>query len=333
MQKYQSNTNNQHETNTLQIPSPKYAFTVKSHKGWKTWRERLLSAIEQRTGLTNCREFAGEIAPEYDSPVELPDHIRQRVTIQTAPDYRVPLWLLCPKQNGPFIPIIALHGHGRGRDEVAGVYHNEEQYTRIRRLNYDYGLEAVRNGFLVAIPDQRGFGELSTGGDCRDQAKWAFHYGTSLIGLQIWDNMRVLSWLLSHPDSRTGTAGCIGLSGGGGAAMWLSAIDQRIGCAIVSSHLADSKEGCLGCIHNVVPGLLQLAERSDIAGLIAPRPLLVESGLNDNGCPRTAMDTAFSRLERIWDSAGVPEKIAIDRHKGGHEWSGRLAWEWLRKWL
>jgi len=263
----------------------------------------------------------------------MPDHTRQRVVLRTLPEHHVPIWLLRPKQTGPFMPVLALHGHGRGRDEVAGVYENEEQRLRIRRLNYDYGLEAVRHGYIVTIPDQRGFGELSADGDCREQAKWAFHCGTSLIGLQIWDNMRVVDWLISHPDVRAGPVGCIGLSGGAGAAMWLTAMDERIGCAVASSHIADTTEGCLGCMHNVVPGLLRIANRSDIAGLIAPRPLLVETGINDGGCPRSAIDAAFERLQRVWNTAGVPERLAIDRHDGGHEWSGRLAWEWLRRWL
>ncbi len=35
------------------------------------------------------------------------------------------------------------------------------------------------------------------------------------------------------------------------------------------------------CIDNFVPGLLDIAELPDILGLIAPRPLLIESGTKD----------------------------------------------------
>jgi hypothetical protein len=115
--------------------------------------------------------------------------------------------------------------------------------------------------------------------------------------------------------------------------MWLSALDERIGAAVISGHLAVYDKELFGCICNVVPQLLRWAERSDIAGLIVPRPLLVESASRDQFFSRGRTMKAYKALMGIYEAAGVPERLDIDLFEGIHEWSGRKAWPWLKRWL
>jgi len=84
---------------------------------------------------------------------------------------------------------------------------------------------------------------------------------------------------------------------------------------------------------NGVPGLLRWAEKGDIAGLIAPRPLLVESGSADNCYSRESQLTAYEVVERIYQVARAPDRLDLDRYEGPHQWSGRKAWDWLERWL
>ena len=58
----------------------------------------------------------------------------------------------------------------------------------------------------------------------------------------------------------------------------------------------DSIGSLAHCIDNYVPGILNWAEMHDIAGLIAPRPLFVESGEKDNIFPIAA--SKASRVAR-----------------------------------
>ena len=105
--------------------------------------------------------------------------------------------------------------------------------------------------------------------------------------------------------------GCAGLSGGGLQTLWAAALDKRIRCAVISGYMYGYKESLLdmpgNCYCNYVPHLYEYMDMGDIAALIAPRPLLIETGNRDplNGASglanvRTQVDTirrAYRTLE------------------------------------
>ena len=80
-------------------------------------------------------------------------------------------------------------------------------------------------------------------------------------------------------------------------------------------------------------GLLRYGEMGEVAALIAPRPLLIESGIRDGGFPIEAAHKAFATVKRAYEVAGVGERTDIDEFDGGHEFSGRKAFDWFARWL
>ena len=42
---------------------------------------------------------------------------------------------------------------------------------------------------------------------------------------------------------------------------------------------------------------------------------------------------AYPVVKRVYEVAGVPERLEFDLFKGRHEWSGRKAWRFLKQWL
>ena len=117
--------------------------------------------------------------------------------------------------------------------------------------------------------------------------------------------------------------------------MWLSAMDDRIGAAVISGHLASfaANSGIFACVCNAVPGVLTWADRGEVGGLTAPRPLLIESASEDECYCREATLDAFDAVKRIYAAAGMPERTDIDLFDGKHVWSGAKAWDFLAKWL
>ena len=310
------------------------AFTATTRDGWETWRRALHSKLTELSGLDRMARWTFEPELRTGATQDAGSYTRTRVELQTAPGYWTPFWLLVPKSDPPFTPIVALHGHGRGADDVVGLYETDDERNRMDELNYTYGTMAAERGYLVVAPDKRGFGERrDERNTCGTLAISALQLGMSVIGLHTWDNMRIIDWLLARDDVRPGPVGCIGLSGGGGGTMWLAAMDERVGCAVISGHLGNYENGSFGCICNAVPHLLQWADRGEIGGLIAPRPLLVESADRDQCYSRGSTLKAYEVTERVYRAAGVPERIDIDLFAGRHEWSGRKAWDWLERWL
>lgn len=313
---------------------PKLAFKGATRADFDAWHAALYAKLHAISGLNKMEAWRCNEEVEEQAVLDHGGHTRQMLTIRTAPDYAMPVMVLRPRGKGPFVPVIALHGHGRGLGDVIGEAATEQLTQPVKYHNYDYALQAVRQGFIVFAPEKRGFGSRGgEGNGCLELATSAISMGMSVIGMHTWDNQRLLDYVQTRSDVRPGPMGCIGLSGGGGGTLWLAAMDNRIGASVPSGHVADYGQGLFGHICNVVPNLLEWADRGEVTGLAAPRALLVECASEDECYSRPRVLKAFHTLERIYNAAGVRDRLDIDLFDGHHEWSGRKAWMFLKKWL
>jgi hypothetical protein len=76
-------------------------------------------------------------------------------------------------------------------------------------------------------------------------------------------------------------------------------------------------------VDNYVPGILNWAEMSDIAGLIAPRPLFVESGEMDRIFPLNASVESFRAVREIYRVFGAEDRIDQEVFPDEHTFWGR----------
>lgn len=120
------------------------------------------------------------------------------------------------------------------------------------------------------------------------------------------------------------------------ATVFAAALDPRIQAALVSSYLNTFRECVMSishCIDNYIPGILNWAEMYDVAGLIAPRPLFVESGERDTIFPIAASRASFQRVQKMYQVFGVPANTAQEVFDGPHGFSGKLGLPFLAKHL
>ena len=87
------------------------------------------------------------------------------------------------------------------------------------------------------------------------------------------------------------------------------------------------------CGAQYMPGLLTIGDIPEVAGLIAPKPLMVEMGEEDTCFVIDDAKAGYARLASIYAAAGVPERIDDDVFPGGHQWSGRKSFDWFARWL
>jgi len=295
----------------------------------RDWQKKLREKLARCSGLAKLESCRCEPEARWSEGTDQGRFHQHRVEVRTATDFWVPVYLLKPKDRVRNEVIIAFHGHGRGKDEVAGIPRDDEGAARIARLNYDYGRKAAERGYVTVVPDMRGFGELSIGKDsCRRVNASAIAAGLSLKALHVWDSMRLIDWLQAEDWARDRPIGTIGLSGGGGSALWLAAMDERVQFAVIASFLKNYAETSVGCSCNLVPGQLTLADRGELAALIPPRPLYVQSGLEDPGCPPELVRAAFETARQAAKTLGCCEPL-LELHPGGHCWSDSGVWEWL----
>jgi pimeloyl-ACP methyl ester carboxylesterase len=273
-------------------------------------------------------------------------YVREEILVRTEADYWSPVTVLRPSGDTPDsgVPVIALHGHlGGGRAAVAGDRTNPAVGEAIDRFNYDYGRQLALLGFTVYCPDARGFGDRRSGryeSDamgcyCREIGNLAESLGMTLTGMLTWDLCRLVDFIQSVHLSGDGLIGCVGFSGGGLQALYGAALDERIGFTIISGYFYGFKESHLelygNCSCNYVPGLWEHFDMGDIASLIAPRHLFLETGAADdlNGASGTEnVSRQVTPVRRAYGLLGATDHLRHQIYEGPHQFYGTDSLEW-----
>ncbi len=87
------------------------------------------------------------------------------------------------------------------------------------------------------------------------------------------------------------------------------------------------------CACNYVPGIMKLGEMYDVAGLIAPRPLLLVCGEKDDIFPVDAVRTAFHETKKIYELAGVGDRCRLYVGDAGHRYYKKPVWPFVKEWI
>ena len=205
---------------------------------------------------------------------------------------------------------------GGGKYSVAGCYDIPAVRDKIEFYHYDYGMQMAKHGFVALCPDCRGFGERRDEalrnqedekafltGTCFHLAHMAEALGETVIGMCTWDVTRLIDYVYERGQWNTDTLGVMGFSGGGMQTLWAAALDERIRRAIISGYLYGYKDSLLilngNCSCNYVPQLWQHFDMGDIAALIAPRPLAIQSCQNDHLNGPRGMANVLEQLETV----------------------------------
>jgi hypothetical protein len=68
-------------------------------------------------------------------------------------------------------------------------------------------------------------------------------------------------------------------------------------------------------------------------GDLAPRPLLIKSGIADPIFPMAGVKPAYAEIARVYAVLNCPDHLAVDFFPGGHRVGRRKAFAWLERWL
>lgn len=325
-------------------------FRARTLDEWRIWRTELRATLTRLLGLD--RMIPVQPHARVTETTQCDGYRRERVELDTEPGVTMTLYVLVPAGlTGAAPGVIAAHGHDSGgKLSVAGIVDVPGVAERVRTYNYDYGVQCARHGYVVFCPDARGFGErresFSQGPDkvfhssCHQLAHMALPLGQTVAGMWAWDLQRLLDYIQTRPECQGRKMGCIGLSGGGLQTLWLSALDDRVDCAIDSGYFYGVKDSLLhlsdNCDCNYVPHLWEKVDMGDLGALVAPRPLLIEAGLRDDLNGLRGMDNVkeqFAIAQQAYALLHVPGSLDIDVFDGPHMWHGARALAWLDQWL
>lgn len=261
------------------------------------------------------------------------DHEEIRFLFDSEEDVTVCCHLLLPKAAKVPMPlVICLQGHTTGAHISLGVAKYPSDVPDLQSGDRDFARQIVARGQAALVLEQRGFGER--GGNpkpaCDQPAAQALLLGRTLNGERCWDISRAIDVIeKDFPQIDPQKIAIMGNSGGGTIAFYAAALDTRIAasmpsCAFSTYHASIGVR--LHCACNYIPGIAAAFDMGDIAGLIAPRPLITVTGQNDGLFPvegaKAQMQIAFD----LYAQAGAPGMARHVIGPEGHRFYADLSW-------
>jgi hypothetical protein len=324
---------------------PVLSFKGKTKKDWIIWRKKATKKFFELLG-----EFPKKVPlkPKVIWLKKENNLIKEKIIFNSENNMSIPCIVIKPinmKPDKKNRAIICSHGHGPyGKDAVAGLKLHKDLINNIKEHNYNYGEQMAEHGFLTISPDLRVFGERSDGENPypgRDKCNVHFIRGMIMgiytLTLNIWDIKCCVDYLETRPEVNPKRIGMMGLSQGGTMTTFATASEPRIKVADIIGYVNSWKKFGIQranlCGSQILPDIYKYFDTYDIAGLIAPRPLLVEMGKLDTCFFIKDLIEGYKGIEKIYKAAGVSDKLEADIHSGAHSFAGNKAFSFFDKYL
>lgn len=308
-------------------------FQATNKRQAQAWQKRLRIKLAALVGP--LPEIKTKPTAKLLEKREFPGYTREKFIFESRPGVGVLAYLLMPKNvSGKPPVIVCVPGHGRGVDDLVGIDEKGRDRTRKVGYQYDFAIQVAEQGAAALAIELMGFGcrrdpinyKKSLGQKaCEPASGAALLLGETMIGWRIFDISRAIDWIETRRDLDATRVGCVGISGGGMATQFAAALDERIKAAFISGYLNSFRDSVMSlahCVDNYVPGVLNWCESSDIAGLIAPRPLFVESGERDPIFPIDASRQAVSDVKKVYEVFGAADAVEHHVFPAAHEFNG-----------
>ena len=308
------------------------------------WQKALRAKITELIGGFPAQRVA--LRPATLETRRFPGYSREKVVFDSVAGVSMLAYVLLPeKATRPAPVMICIPGHGRGVDDIVGIDDQGRDRTDKAGYQHDFAIQVAEAGMAAVAIEPMGFGcrrdpiNARIGlarKACDPAAGGALLVGQTMVAWRVWDVMRTIDYIATRSELDAGRVGCMGISGGGTITTFGAALDPRIRVALVSGYLntfRDSIGSLAHCIDNYVPGILNWAEMHDIAGLIAPRPLFVESGERDNIFPIKASIESVAEVRKVYGVFGAADRVEQEVFPDEHAFWGKRGIPFLARHL
>ncbi|MFX1504362.1 MAG: alpha/beta hydrolase family protein [Promethearchaeota archaeon] len=240
----------------------------------------------------------------------------------------IPTYIIYPpnfESNKKYPTIIIFSGHGSAKQ--AAFEENSYQHGA--------GIALSKKGFLVYVMENRGMGDLSYLGNHLRIDAVARIIGGTWYGEILTDALWLIENLHHHSYVDMNCIGTAGVSTGGAMSLIVTALNNNISAAYIQGYLGSFKKTfgirANHCLCGHIPGILKICDMSDIASLIAPRPLMFVNGTADIFYYIDAKEE-FRKIIPSYKKLGSEEKLKLKIPEGiGHEFSTDIAINWFTK--
>jgi dienelactone hydrolase len=298
---------------------------------WQAKRPRLQQEYLDMLGLSPLPKKT-PLHATVTGKLERDHFVIEKLHFQSRPGLYVTGNLYRPKDSAGKLPtVLYVCGHsGRGRDGNKTAFQ-------------DHGMWFATHGYVCLIIDTLQLGEIPGihHGTYREGRWWWQARGYTPAGVECWNGIRAIDYLITRPDVDPDRLAVTGISGGGAATFWIAAADERVRCAVPVSGMSDLESYVT---HKVINGHCDCMflinshrwEWTTIAALIAPRPLLFCNSDKDPIFPMDGNERITARLRKLYAMYGKPELVDTHISHGGHDYRPDLriaVFQWINSHL
>ncbi|HEY3398111.1 MAG TPA: hypothetical protein VGM19_10695 [Armatimonadota bacterium] len=307
---------------------PRLSWVSPEAAGMAAWRVELRTALAAAVGVTS-RSAPPEV--RLLDQEQAGGITRSRLALQVTPDLSVPAYALSPVGRETPPVLLCLARDPAGKAALVGELADPHAPGRPTGL----AARLCAAGFFVLVPDLPGGGERAEDPPALDATLRA--RGDSLAAWEVREALTYLAYLRARPETPPGQVGIVAT----GEALLLGLLAAHLDAGVkavavagdlrswaarlVASNALTGPGG--GAPEQFLPGLAALADLPDLAGLVAPRPLLL-AGTGAEPEARTVRLT-----EQIFDLSGHAPRLEVHTQTGGEAEFAALAADFLAVWL
>ena len=307
-------------------------------------RRKELSAVSLRKKLLECLGGAwpkpADLLPQVTATLPKDGYRIETLSYEVESGDRAPALLLVPDGVDAMHPAPAIavwHQHNGeyhlGKSEPAGLAGNPMHHT---------GVALAKEGYVVLCPDALCFEErqnprIKNSNFERFEFLRYLVSGKCLAWKNILDMRRAIDYLCTRPEVNKTQLGCYGHSMGSTHTWLVGPWEPRLKCLVgnccLPTYAAIHQAGILHCFPNYVPGWFRYGDTPEIAGLIAPRALLLNFGEKDSGSPIEGVRDGVQRIAQAYAKTGAADRFDYYIEAGaGHILSEEM-WRRTRDWF
>jgi dienelactone hydrolase len=321
-----------------------FPFTPpKTREGWNDRAQKVRTQVLVATGLWPMPEKT-PLSPVIHGKIERDGFTVEKVFFASMPGHYVTGNLYRPagKGEGKRPGVLCPHGHwanGRfyenseanAKKEIASGaektmegarYPLQARCAQLARMGcVVFHYDMVGTADSTAIPHRTGFTDAEA--ELRLQ---------SFMGLQTWNSIRSLDFLLSLPEVDPAKIGVTGASGGGTQTFILGAVDDRPAVAFPAVMVSTAMQG--GCVCENCSYLRVGTGNIELAGLFAPKPLAMSAA---NDWTIEIEKKGLPELKSLYRMLGAEDKVTAHCWpEFGHNYnqvSREMMYAWFNKHL
>lgn len=290
---------------------------------WQSQEDFKLFQVEAREELWDMLGMSphpvkSDLRVRITGIVEHEHFVVEKIVFESVPGLYVTGNLYRPKQiENPLPAILYVCGH-----------------ATVEKDGYNYGAKAhyqhhpawyARNGYICLILDTVQLGEIEGihHGTYRYNRWWWMSAGYTPAGIEAWNGIRAIDYLVSRRDVDASRLGVTGRSGGGATSWWVGALDERIKVVVPVAGITDLHNHVIdGCVEGHCDCMyFANTYRWDypkLGALVAPRPLLIANADRDAIFPLDGVYRTYQAINEVYEKLEVPDLLALNIVGGGH---------------